>query len=956
MRKFNALLPLLVSVSLLSGRQEQRTCSSHSDKWREELHLHRQSQIAEARTKRTLKNTARALPDAGNIAQLDEGDGVVSRRNAFNLAGRTIQFFPTNGRSYRYELGGGAYDASFAEAGTPLSGLGDDDSRELDLPFAFPFFGSQQRTMHVNSDGNLTFGIGDAAITDRSLGRFLSGAPRVAALFSDLDPTKSQNGVRVLNEPNRVVVSWADMPEFRDSGVGPLQTFQIRIYSDGKIEVAFAHATTPNAVTGISPGGSAPDPLLVSFLNGGGSGTSSAAIAERFSGSDSVDIFAAAQKFYQTHEDAYDYLVIYNTLGIAADDGAVAYEVTLRNQRSGYGDPKTDVGSQAGSKKRLQSILNMGPLRQYPKDPNGRVPARLSVGDTPLSILAHESGHLFLAYASVRDASGLRPLLGYQSAHWDFKFNSEASIMEGNRIQDNGAGASPRFLTTATVEGFSAWDQYLMGFLPAAEVPDSFYVSNTRNSAAAGLPRKGVAFDGERRDVSLRDLIAVEGRRTPDDTVAQRQFRFAFLLIGGNGAPPSAEGVVQLEAYRSQFEEYFHRVTASRATADTSLRKAVQLSVFPAAGVVQGQSGQVTLSLDQPPAAPVSFLLRSRTGGVQTPRTVEAPAGSQRVTFPVSGVTAGVDEITLEPADSSYETVVARLQVLPVEQLRLTATSESSPVRLKVTDSNELPYQGVTVAAQVFGGGSIDRASAISDADGLVEFRWNQPAAGGELKVRVLAGPSVTIAGAPKPAFAATGVLNAASFAPGLAPGGLATIFGARLGGAAARVTIGGKAASVFFGNDNQLNFIVPQDLAPGTAEVVIRSGNAASDPIQVSVLRLQPGIFFDVESGYGAVLKAGSGQLTQNAPVLPGDYIEVYATGLGAVRTSPLGLSETVAKMEVTIGGIAADVSYSGLSASYPGLYQLNVRVPAGLTAGRQSLVVRSEGLVSNQVKILTR
>ena len=54
-------------------------------------------------------------------------------------------------------------------------------------------------------------------------------------------------------------------------------------------------------------------------------------------------------------------------------------------------------------------------------------------------------------------------MLGYQSAHWDFKFNSDASLMEGNRIQDNGAGASPRFLTTGAVEGYSALDQYLMG-------------------------------------------------------------------------------------------------------------------------------------------------------------------------------------------------------------------------------------------------------------------------------------------------------------------------------------------------------------------------------------------------------------------------------------------------------------------------------------------------------------
>ena len=344
-----------------------------------------------------------------------------------------------------------------------MSGLGDDDSRELSLPFTFPFFGIQQNSFHLNSDGNISFGSGDTAITDRSLGRMLSGPPRIAGLFRDLDPTRSASGVRVLAEAGRVVISWAQVPEFRDSGIGPLQTFQIRLYPNGLIEIAYSDARTMEAVTGISPGGMKGDPNLVTFANGSSALDYTSSIVERFSGSESVDIFAAAQKFYRTHDDAYDYLVVYNTMGIPADPSAVAYEVTLRNQRSGYGDTKASIGEQAGSTSRLQAILNMGPLNQYPKDPNGKVPARLSVGDTPLSTLAHETGHLFLAYVSVRDELGNTPMLGYQGAHWDFKFNSDASLLEGNRIQDNGAGVLPRFQTTATVEGFSALDQYLMG-------------------------------------------------------------------------------------------------------------------------------------------------------------------------------------------------------------------------------------------------------------------------------------------------------------------------------------------------------------------------------------------------------------------------------------------------------------------------------------------------------------
>ena len=377
----------------------------------------------------------------GQIALLDEADGVVARRNPFNLNGKTVRFLPSPDSSkYRVEVAADSYDSASADSGTPVVGLGDDDSREIPIPFGFPFFGSLRRSVHLNSDGNVTFGAGDAEITDRSLGRFLSGPSRIAGLFRDLDPSRA-GAVKVLNQSNRVVISWAGVPEYRDSGTGPLQTFQLRLYNDGTIEIAYANVNTTDAVTGITPGGFKGEPSLVSFLNSASGAEYTSSVAERFSGTESVDIFSAAQKFYRTHEDAYDYLVIYNTMSIPADTSAVAYEVTVRNSRSGYGDPKTDVGIQAGSQKRLQAILNMGPLSQYPKDPGAKVPARLSVGDTPLTVIAHETGHLFLAYTSVEDESGNLPMLGFQSAHWNFLFNSEASLLEGNRIQDNGVAS-----------------------------------------------------------------------------------------------------------------------------------------------------------------------------------------------------------------------------------------------------------------------------------------------------------------------------------------------------------------------------------------------------------------------------------------------------------------------------------------------------------------------------------
>src|SRR5205814_7383034 len=222
------------------------------------------------------------------------------------------------------------------------------------------------------------------------------------------------------------------------------------LYPDGRIEYAYAGVNTSGAVVGISPGGLLGATSLVSFA-ADASEEYSSTVAERFGGSIEIDLATAAQNFYRTHDDAYDYLVFYNNQGVGACPGAVACEFTIRNNRTGYGDTLVDIGQEFGSASRLQAVLNLGPLSQYPVDPNGHVPARFNTGDTPVTIIGHETGHLFLAYASVRDPNvpSARPMLGSQLAHWAFTFDSEASLLDGNRIRDDGPAVSPRFTTTA---------------------------------------------------------------------------------------------------------------------------------------------------------------------------------------------------------------------------------------------------------------------------------------------------------------------------------------------------------------------------------------------------------------------------------------------------------------------------------------------------------------------------
>jgi uncharacterized protein (TIGR03437 family) len=928
---------------------------------------------------------------------MEDSDGVIAKRNAFDLDGRTVTFSPAgnDASSYRFQTGQASYDSDAATRGSLISGLDDDDARSFDLPFQFPFFGNSYGSMFVNSDGNLSFTTGDAASTERSMGRVISGPPRIAGLFRDLDPKKSNQGVRILLESTRIVVTWIEVPEFTESGTGPLQTFQIRIYPSGVVELAFHLITTRNAVIGIVPGELRGSTAIVSFSEGSQS-ESSGAIAERFTNVDEVETVLAARRFFEAHEDAYDFLVIFNSLGVAAAPGAVAFESTLRNTRAGYGDIAIDIGRLYGSGYRLQALMNMGSLSQYPADPNEIVRARPVSGDTTLTILGHEAGHLFLAFASVRDAGNpnARPMLGRQTAHWNFSFNSEASLLEGNRICDRQAGSCPiavgggRFVTTATVQGYSPLDQYLMGFRPPWEVPETFLVVNSSNTNPSRPPQAGVSFDGDRRNIPIEEIIAAEGRRTPDFTVAQRRFRFAFIVIVAAGSEPSAAVLEQVDRYRLEFETFYRKASGERAFADTSLRRSLRLSMFPAAGVVAGSSAGATVSIERALEADLVVLLASAGGNATVPASVTIPRGSRSATFQITGVREGVDELLAEIPGGAYERAHANVQVLATaSNLRLVVASGDrqpattgqvlpNPIVLRVMDVNNLPYAGIPVAIGVAGGGSVTPPAPVTDQSGEVRLSWAPGAAVAQQLTAYLEGTSplvaVKVTAVGKPATSSQAIVEAASFGPLLSPGVLATMFGTNmaagvrasailplpveLGGV--RVTLGSRAVPLVYVSDEQINFVIPSDLAAGETDLIVTTPAGASAPARVRIDTLSPGLFVLSNTGLGAITAAGTGQPTSERPAAPGEIVEVYATGLGAVRASgTAGLLETVEIPLVSVSSASAHVAFSGVAPGWPGgLYQVNVQIPEGTPSGLQTLTLSIGGVKAKDVQLRVR
>ena len=144
--------------------------------------------------------------DVGQIAVLQDNGDLIARANRFDLGDVSLRFTP-NGGGYDLTRADGAFRSPL---GTRLV-LEDDDSSAFDVPFAFAFFGAAQPRGFVNSDGNITFGEGDSASTDRSVTRFLAGAPRLSPFFADLDPTTGSGRVFLATGPDAVTVTWCNV-------------------------------------------------------------------------------------------------------------------------------------------------------------------------------------------------------------------------------------------------------------------------------------------------------------------------------------------------------------------------------------------------------------------------------------------------------------------------------------------------------------------------------------------------------------------------------------------------------------------------------------------------------------------------------------------------------------------------------------------------------------------------
>ena len=518
--------------------------------------------------------------DVGDVAVIVDNGGIIIPARPANLFDLPLP----SGLSF--VPGADDFTVSFSDTSLdPVFGaalpLGDDDTFAVPFMAGFPFLGTTYTTIHVNSDGNISLGVGDASSEPRDAARHVGGPPRVSPLLADLDPAAS-GSVHADERADRFVVTWLGVPQF---GTSNSNTFQATLHKDGGIDFVYEDIDFDFGqrfgVIGVAEGDDEGPINEIDITDDLPDTFGAGAIFEEFNPAvgTQVDIVALMKEFYNTHDDKFDFQVLFTdfTLDLGGD---FAFHVGIKNETLGIGRELFDFTPFVGSAGELESFLMMNriglywpdarklenpPIKKFrfscdgffahlsfcqgrnnPPGPNqitrrarwmGTLQGDFGFGSytlglhSAMSIMGQEAGHRWLAFVEFKDPDTGEPsgaLLGRGAAHWSFFFNARvpdgqfggdprSSSMEGNAILDLGGGL---FLTERDelVDGFTELDQYLMGLLEADRVSSFFYVRDPSLPAfvASLAALDDVRFSGTQVKLSVADIEAVEGARSPE--------------------------------------------------------------------------------------------------------------------------------------------------------------------------------------------------------------------------------------------------------------------------------------------------------------------------------------------------------------------------------------------------------------------------------------------------------
>jgi uncharacterized protein (TIGR03437 family) len=406
-----------------------------------------------------------------------------------------------------------------------------------------------------------------------------------------------------------------------------------------------------------------------------------------------------------------------------------------------------------------------------------------------------------------------------------------------------------------------------------------------------------------------------------------------------------------------------------------------------------------TVTLSAPaPVGGIQVSLSSSNLGLSVPLSVVIPVGQTNASFTATAGTITTTSVANVSATFNGQTRTTQIQLSPSVHLSAISCSPSSVPSLGTATctvsltSASLSPSNITITTS---DSSVIAPTFVVVAAGRVSasFQINAGIVASPQRVILTANIFDSTVVTSVSVIPTLGLFSPVTYQPGqsCSPGAIATVIGSGLTNqspqvatgplplrlAGAQLIINDQPVPLLYASSTLIHFQCPA-LAPGTALRLVVKSDFAQPPPTISTIMQEatPGVYVLDNSQQGAVLIAGTDIVatasitnSQSRPAKKGEYISIYADGLGAVTEmlppgQPAPFDHLIrARTPVTVfignSELALPPSFVGLTPGVVSLFVVNVQLTSDVQTGTSVPlylgVTRSDGTVikSNTVRI---
>jgi uncharacterized protein (TIGR03437 family) len=150
--------------------------------------------------------------------------------------------------------------------------------------------------------------------------------------------------------------------------------------------------------------------------------------------------------------------------------------------------------------------------------------------------------------------------------------------------------------------------------------------------------------------------------------------------------------------------------------------------------------------------------------------------------------------------------------------------------------------------------------------------------------------------------------------------------------------------APILYVSPSQINFLIPSGEIPGNSLVTVVREGWNGPTVTLALVNGAPALFDD-SAGFAIATHLDGTLLSDASPAQPGEFVVVYATGLGATDPNPqsgevpmaAALIKYFSTLSISLNGFPLApnlIYYAGVTPGFAGLYQLNIQLPQDVPA----------------------